>query len=406
MNIPVPASQSRFTWDDLNAVDQPIGQARGMPNAAYTEQRFFEFERDRIMATHWTAIGFVHRLEPAMVRPLDLMGLPLLVSKTKAGEVRVFHNVCSHRGTLLVEQAKKTNGLIVCPYHGWSYSVEGDLKATPNIGGVGIHSVPGFDCGNHGLKEIRSHVWLGILFINLDGNAPEFEVDAAPLIKRCRGLVGETGEAHARPARTHSGISLSMECNWKLAVENFLEAYHLPMIHPGLNSYSPLSKHHNEIFFENSSGQVTESFDLKLGSANPLPIFPGWNPDRLDTGEYPALYPNLFLGFQANHLFAIIIDPVSPTQCREDLLLYYVGHGADSDRFEEARKANLAAWLEIFNEDIRPCEMMQRGRCSPGYHGGAFSPVHDTCTHHFHKWIAQQYQTAGRDGFPAGNSPG
>ncbi|MGB5706093.1 MAG: aromatic ring-hydroxylating dioxygenase subunit alpha [Arenicellales bacterium] len=391
MNFQAQVIPSKISADELRAVDQPIEQARGMPNAAYIDRELFEFEREHVFASNWSAIGFIDQLEEASVKPVDFMGLPILISKTKQGEVKVFHNVCSHRGMKLVQEQKKTNGLVVCPYHSWTYSLKGELKATPHIGGVGVHQADGFQCADHGLKEIRCHIWLGIIFVNLDRQAAEFEQDAKGVIERYRKLMGNSGEPSIRAAATDAGLTMDLECNWKLAVENYLEAYHLPFIHPSLNSYSPLTEHRNEIFGEKCSGQITSTFDPKLDSDNPLPLFPDWDKSRLETGEYPAVYPNLLLGFQANHLFAMIIHPLSPTKCREELMIFYVGDEANSDRFTETRRANLQAWAQVFNEDIGPCERMQIGRNSPGYHGGAFSPVHDTCSHHFHKWIARQY---------------
>ena len=391
MNLPFDALRGKISKDDLAAVHQPIDEARGMPNIAYTDQALFEFERDQLFANNWTALAFADQLENASVIPLDFMGLPILISKTRAGEIKVFHNVCSHRGMKLVQEPKKTNGLVVCPYHSWTYSLDGQLKATPHIGGVGVNQVQGFECADHGLREIRSHVWLGIIFVDLSGKLASFETDAQAVLSHYRALMGESGEQITQAAIDDSGLIMDLNCNWKLAIENYLEAYHLPFIHPGLNSYSPLSQHSNTIIGEKCSGQITSTFDPQLESDNPLPMFPNWDNDRIATGEYPAIYPNLMLGFQANHLFALIVLPVTPTQCREELMIFYVGDAATSDRFVDVRSANLEAWTEVFNEDIEPCERMQIGRNSPGYRGGAFSPVHDTCSHHFHKWIAQQY---------------
>ncbi len=394
MNTPILATKNKITLEDLQAIDLPISQAKGLPNPAYTDQSYFEFERNNILAKNWTAIGFVDQLEEKMIRPLNFMGLPIFISKTADGEIKVFHNVCSHRGTRLVTKERQTNGLIVCPYHSWTYSVDGELKATPHIGGVGVHQIDGFSCKDRGLKEIRCHIWLGILFVNLDGNAADFEVDAGVAINRARNLMGESGEQLMRVPDNHGSMSITLNSNWKLAIENYLEAYHLPFIHPGLNSYSPLEVHTPEVHGDKISGQVTATFDPQLDSEHPLPMFPNWDQARLRTGDYPAIYPNLLMGFQANHIFAMIIVPLTSTTSIEELKLFYVGNGASDERFESARKSNLEAWVTVFNEDIGPCENMQIGRQSPGYQGGGFSPVLDTCSHHFHKWIGRQYQAA------------
>ena len=393
MSLPI---QDLIQPDQLRAVLRPISEARGMPNEAYTAEEAFLFERDHLFAGQWTAIAFADSLDPGEARPIDFMGIPILLTRQKNGDIGVFHNVCSHRGLQLVNTPRKTNGLLVCPYHSWTYSLTGDLKATPHIGGVGEHKVAGFDCARHGLKAIRSHLWLGVLFVNLDGNAPPFEASAATVVDRYRNLMGKEGESELRPAITHGGATLDVACNWKLALENYLEAYHLPFVHPGLNSYSPLDRHSNEIISETCAGQVTATFDPGLDRDDPLPLFSQWDKEKLSTGEYPVLFPNLLLGFQANHVFAMIVHPVSPTTCREELAIFYAGDAANEDRFLRQRKANLDAWSVVFNEDIEPCERMQAGRNSPGYLGGAFSPAHDTCSHHFHCWVARQYLSAAQ----------
>lgn len=390
MSLPI---QTSISSEDLRAVNRPIAQARGMPNPAYTEQSWFEFERGQVLGKHWSAIAFTAQIENGMVCPIDFMGIPVLLSKTMAGDIKVFHNVCSHRGMKLVTEQKNTKGLIVCPYHAWTYAVNGELKSTPNIGGVGIHTVAELDCKKHGLKPIKSHVWLGILFINLSADAASFEQDAAPLIQRYKALMGDSGESLLR-ADTTCDTVIDVHCNWKLAVENYLEAYHLPTIHPGLNAYSPLTAHYNQTLSDNAAGQITNNFDPEVDSKNPLPMFPDWDSERLATGEYPVIYPNLLLGFQANHFYGIIIHPISPSRCKQQLMLFYVGDAATAKTYAESRSNNLDAWLEIFNEDISPCERMQIGRNSPGFSGGVFSPVHDTCSHHFHQWIARHYEAA------------
>ena len=394
MNRPQTQLQNRISLDDLELVKQPITNAKGMPNAAYTDDAFFAFERDQIIARHWTAIGFVQKIAPSSVKPVDFMGLPLLVTRSAEGAISVFHNVCSHRGMRLVNEEKRTNGLIVCPYHSWTYALSGDLKATPHIGGVGIHTADGFSCDGKGLKPVRFHIWLGILFVNLDGKALPFEQDAAQPLQRYRELMGVDGEEQIHAPAQHNGLTMQLQCNWKLAIENYLEAYHLPFIHPDLNSYSPLSEHIPEIFGDKCAGQITNTFDPKLDSDHPFPLFPNWKKDQLQVGEYPVIYPNLMLGFQSNHLFALIVVPTSVTQCREELQLFYVGDEIDAPQYEDGLKHNLEAWAQVFNEDVEPCERMQIGRQSPGYQGGAFSPVLDKCSHHFHQWMADQYSEA------------
>jgi len=150
---------------DIDPVLQPIAEARGMPNSVYLDSELFEFERDEILGNTWAAIGYTSELQDtAYVKPLDFMGLSLLIMRNKRGDLNVFHNVCSHRGMVLVEEAGSVAGSIRCPYHSWTYNLDGELRGTPHIGGVGVHTTEGFSCENHGLKAVRSSEWMGIIF--------------------------------------------------------------------------------------------------------------------------------------------------------------------------------------------------------------------------------------------------
>ena len=366
-----------------------------MPNAAYTDREFHRFERDHLFAKTWTALAFCddHRSE-GVVTPVDFMGLPLLIVGDKDGNPAVFHNVCSHRGMRLVKEAKKTNGLLVCPYHAWTYDLNGALKATPHIGGVDANQVEGFRRENHGLKPVRSHRWMGILFINLSGDAPDFDTHAAPLIDRYRQYIGADGGRDLGPAQPDDGLSLEANCNWKLAVENYCEAYHLPWVHPSLNSYSPLDRHYCMFISDDCAGQGTNTFNPVLDGGTSLPLFPNWPEDKREVAEYPTFYPNLLLGFQVNHFYALIIHPLGADRIREELRIFYVGEGATAEQYRPGRESNLEAWRRVFNEDIDAVEGLQLGRCSPGFGGGVFSPVMDAPTHHFHQWVARKYRAA------------
>ena len=382
-----------ITLTHLDEVEKPITQARGMPNAAYTEAACFEFERAHLFGKTWSALAFAdeHR-EKGVVTPVEFMGLPLLIVAAPEGTPRVFHNVCSHRGMKLLNARKKTNGLLVCPYHAWSYGLDGDLKATPNIGGVGKPQADGFCRQSHGLKEVRAHAWMGILFIDLSGEAKPFAEHAAPLTQRYRALIGERGEAEMVISQSDRGISLTANCNWKLAAENYLEAYHLPTIHPSLNSYSPLERHYCMLISDDFAGQGSDTFSPSLEGSEKLPIFPHWPQAKRNIGEYPTFYPNVLLGYQMNHFYAILLLPLSAERTLEEVRFFYVGDGADDPDCQRGRETNLDAWQKIFAEDIDAVEGMQRGRRSPGFRGGVFSPALDAPTHHFHKWVARKYR--------------
>ena len=163
---------------------------------------------------------------------------------------------------------------------------------------------------------------------------------------------------------------------------------------PSINSYSPSSEHESHAVDEKTSGQISHSYTLAETAGLRLPAFPAWPAEQIAHAEYFSLYPNLLVGIQADHVFAIILMPKDPARTEERLQLMYVTGDATSDTFTPCREKLIEAWKEVFVEDIFAVEGMQQGRRSKAFNGGAFSPMMDTSTHHFHCWVARQYQQA------------
>jgi choline monooxygenase len=380
---------------DLNAILQPIEKATGLPNQAYTSDVFLAHERDHVLGKSWAGLWFASDLpKKGYVKPIQFMGLPLVILRNKQDEIRVFHNVCSHRGMILVHEEMEVQGALRCKYHSWSYNLDGELKGTPHLGGIGQHKAEGFNHCDHGLKPVRSAVWMDVIFINLSGDAPAFDDYVRPLAEKWQSFVGSTGLERMRPALNGKGMQLEIRSNWKLAVENYCESYHLPWIHPGLNTYSRLEDHYHIMYGDDFGGQGSFAYRLSDEVGTALPRFPEWPQDKLEQAEYVAFYPNVLLGIQADHSFAMIVDPLACDRSMEHLRLYYVDDDAIDDRHAASRNATLESWRVVFGEDVDAVEGLQRGRLSPGYKGGVFSPVMDNPTHHFHQWVARKLQTA------------
>ena len=124
----------------LKAVDKPIETANGLPNECYTSKDYLSHEKDKIFCDKWTVIGVGSSVpKPGDARPYNLLGIPLIILRDKDMKIRVFHNVCSHRGFKLLNKPCSLKNVITCPYHSWSYNLKGNLVATPHIGGLNIH---------------------------------------------------------------------------------------------------------------------------------------------------------------------------------------------------------------------------------------------------------------------------
>ncbi len=365
----------------LSDVLKPIAVARGLPNAHYTSEAKFAEERDPLWFSTWAGICVEAELpEAGDARPYDFLGVPLFVMRGRDGRVRVFQNVCRHRGMILVSEPRRIEGAIRCPYHSWCYSHEGKLVATPHVGGPGRNTHPGVNREELGLIEVRSHIWMGVVFVNISGDAPPFEEMHAALTDRWAEF-----DVPLHHGGEYGRLQLECRTNWKLAVENYCESYHLPWVHPGLNNYSRLEDHYHIIEDGAFSGQGTYVYrQIEDQDGTKFPDFPDLS-EKWDTaGEYLTVRPNVLLGVQRDHVFAIILEPKGPTRTLEHIHLFY----AEPDTSASLRRKNSEQWKAVFVEDIGVVEGMQAARGAVGYDGGRFSPVMDPPTHEFHKWVA------------------
>ena len=376
----------------LDVVNNSIEKAHGLPNECYTSKDYTLIERKKLFEDKWIVVGVASSIpEIGDVKPIDILGMPILILRNKQNEVKVFHNVCSHRGVKLVSKSGKINSLIRCPYHSWSYSLDGKLMATPHIGGMNKHSAEGFDKSKSNLKEIRSYIWLDLIMININQNEMSFEEYIKPLSDRWEKFWPIKDRELIHHSNDFGYFKLNAKCNWKFAIENYCESYHLPWVHPGLNSYSKIEDHYHIQGLPNRfAGQGTVVYNPQFKGKEKLPSFPNWPKDKENIAEYVALFPNVMLGIHKDHYYAYWIEPINHEFTLEHMELYYVGEqAAQANKFKSLRKQNHKQWEDIQKEDVDIIQGMQTGRNSPSYNGGNFSPVMDNPTHHFHKWVAQ-----------------
>ncbi len=371
----------------LEGVKAPIEEARGLPNRHYIDPNVYAIERRKLFFSTWAAIGFGKDLpEPGDAVPITFLGMPLLAVRDREGKLRVFQNTCRHRGMILIEEPTKIRGAIRCPYHSWAYALDGSLRRTPHVGGSGENSHPAICRDELGLYEVRSTVWMDVIYVNIDGKAPSFEEHAGHLIARWSEF--EQPLYHSGP---DSSFSLEVDCNWKLAVENYCESYHLPWVHPGLNSYSKLEDHYHieePGFF---SGQGTRVYRPMMDeSGNRFSNFKGLSPAWETAGEYVALYPNVLLGVHRDHYYAILLEPAGQSKTVERVEIYYASDAMRNSDWAGMRAANTRLWRGVFEEDVFVVEGMQRGRYGELFDGGKFSPAMDGPTHCFHRWVAER----------------
>ena len=377
----------------LRRVADRDNRTLALPNEVYTDPRTLAAEADAVMRKAWIGIAFEADVpRPGTVFPVDLTDTPLLLVRDRAGAVRVFHNVCRHRGMKLVVEPGRTGRVIRCPYHSWCYRLDGGLDRTPHVGGGGQDTHDELDPSTLGLMEVRSAIWFGTVFVDLSGQAPAFEEAMSGIRDRWSAFP----DAAFCSGGEDSTFDMPLNANWKLAVENYLESYHLPSVHPALNSYSRIEDHELLVGDDGFAGQISLVYRPVLDADGlGFPKVEGLGDYWQTRGEYIALYPNLLLGLHSDHWFTILLLPDGPERTQERIRIgYFSKDAATGVDFAALREANTRLWQVVFAEDISPVERMQAGRHSPAFDGGVLTPVLETTTRDFHAWIADRLLNA------------
>ena len=203
--------------EKMESVNQPIEKAHGLPNECYTSSNYLEIEREKIFKDKWTVIGVgcsVPKSGDAI--PYNLLGIPLIILRDNEGRIRVFHNVCSHRGFKLLDKPCSLRNVLRCPYHSWAYDFEGKLVATPHIGGLNIHTSDKFDKSKSNLKEVKSKIWMDIIFVNINNNQVEFNEYVKPLEDRWSKFISKEDQHLLVNSKNQGYFSLDVKSNWEV----------------------------------------------------------------------------------------------------------------------------------------------------------------------------------------------
>ena len=364
--------QSLLGAENLTAFESAGPVACGLPGAAYTSQAFFALENERIFADSWVFVGFAHELPRAGdVRPVTAAGQPVLLARDAERRIHAFHNVCRHRNLKLVATPCNVGRAIRCPYHSWTYGLDGALHVAPYFGGREPRAAPaGFDRARHGLTPVRSATWHDWIFVNPSGAAPSFADFVAPLQRRLDG-VDLTAMHHL------ATIDLGeIGANWKLLMENFIEPYHVQFVH-ATTTEQPLADHYTV----NEPGCLGCAVDVS-GTAV-----------RADTlsadSRYLTLFPNFAFGLYLPDQVGVHLDvPLAPDRTRQRRAIYSLGpEPVSAERAEQLARL----WRDVHLEDREMCERLQQGRLSGvAAAGGVLSPVWEDSVRSFQELVVER----------------
>jgi len=343
----------------------------GLPSKSYTDQEFWEKECNTVLSEGWLFVGFVHEfLKSGDAIPSFIAGKPILLVKNNNKDITAFHNVCSHRCLKLVDEKKNVGKIIRCPYHSWTYNLEGKLIAAPHIGGINKHKPKGFKFLEHGLKPIRIHIWHDWIFINLNGEAKKFEKYAKPLIKKFE-------DVNFNKLKYAATLDFGkINTNWKFLIENFIEPYHVQFVHKATTN-QPLKDHYTIVDgICYGSGVDVKKEDNKNSSTLSV------------SSRYLSLFPNFIIGtYYPNQIGVYLNVPISPGITSQKRIIYTTD---GKEMTKEETDITKKIWWSVHKEDHAICERLQEGRASPASDvGGLLSPYWEKGVQKFQKLIIQ-----------------
>jgi Rieske 2Fe-2S family protein len=368
---------------------QPFGRSSMLPATAYTDPRVFGWERRHAFAAGWTCLGRdVDLLTDGATAQGMLVGdVPVLLTRGTStgsngangsngsngadGELRAFANTCRHRGHELLGDGCTSSGrALTCPYHAWSYGLDGGLIAAP-----GMREVPGFDATQYPLLPVPLKIWHGWVLVNATGSA-------APLtswIGELEGLVAPYDPARLRLGGRHEYV---LAANWKAIVENYQECYHCPMIHPELCEVTPADSGDN---YDLPGAWIGGSMDLKDhaetmsldGRSLGVPI-PGVDLRKV---LYLGLFPNLLISLHPDYVMTHRMVALAADRTWVECSWLFPPEAFDRPGFDPSYAVDF--WDLTNREDWAACESMQRGLTSPHFRAGPLAPGEDAV----HQWI-------------------
>jgi glycine betaine catabolism A len=341
--------------------------ARTMPRERYTSPAILVEESDRIFARHWNCVGRSSALASAgdyMVR--EIAGESLIIVRDRAGELHAFFNICRHRGTRLCQQASgQFSETIQCPYHAWTYTIDGRLIGAPHM-----QDAEDFDKADYPLHSAAVAEWEGFVFVNIARDAEPFDQWFAPMLRRLeRYNLSELKVGHR--------VTYDVRSNWKLVFQNYSECLHCPTIHPELSTVLPYQSGANDLI----EGPFLGGF-MEIRAPNESATMSGKSCGRLVNpslaGEdrhrafYYTLMPNLMLSIHPDYVNYYLLTPVAVDHTRvESEWMFHPSNEGDA-RFNP--QDAVAFWDVTNRQDWDICERSQLGISSRRYQPGPYSP--------------------------------
>jgi phenylpropionate dioxygenase-like ring-hydroxylating dioxygenase large terminal subunit len=353
--------------DSYNAA-APLAEAYTIPAAWYTDRRVADLELQNVFARNWQAVGRLSQLEKqGQYVTATVANEPIVVVRGRDGKLRAFYNVCRHHAMTVMNEPCGHAEHMRCPYHGWTYNLEGELRGMTEFDGV-----KNFERVDNGLVPVLVETWENFVFVNLDPQA-------APLRDFLGKLVGLAKPLSFGDLKFVERRSYIQNCNWKVYVDNFLDGgYHVPHMHKGLNSVLDYTNY----TIENVDRCCVQSSPVAVDTKSEASAA---NTRKGDRAFYFWQYPNFMLNWYEGYLDTNLVLPMGADRC-EVIFDFYFGDVSE-DTMPYIRESMSVSEL-VQQEDIVICDGVQRGLSSRAYQAGRLSVRREAGEHLFHRLLA------------------
>lgn len=344
----------------------PIEQAQTTPAAWACEPAFHNLDLSAVLRNSWQYAGHASQLKKiGDFFAVTIAERSVIIVQSEGG-VRAFYNVCKHRGGPLVSAAEGNASRFRCMYHGWTYTLTGELKGTPEFSGV-----ENFEPCDYGLSELNLEIWQGLIFVHM--GTPQIALGDL-----LRGIDERIAPIHLEKLQLAEQTVDHIACNWKVYCENYLEGYHLPHVHPNLSKLLDYKSYRTELF-DHYSLQYSPFKDDS----------DSFYTEGSGEAYYYFIFPNIMLNILPGRLQVNRIDASSAGKCAT--YFDYLYSDPNSEEGAAFLKEDLAYSAEIQDEDISICESVQKNLASGVYTQGRFSPKRETGVHHFQSLLKKAY---------------
>lgn len=353
-----------FKESDLK--QEPIERAETIPSDWYHSEAVLDFEEEHLFSKHWQLACHESQIpNPGDMHTLEVAGNPILIVRDQENKLRAFYNVCKHRGGPVAVK-KGTTSVLQCKYHGWTYLLDGSLRGVPQFNKVDL-----FDKKDFGLEPIPLKTWQNLVFIILSPNK-------RPLDKYLEGIDKRISPINLGGFEHYTDKSYKLECNWKVYVDNFLEGYHIPIVHPELAKL---------LDYKNYVVETSHWYSLQYSPLKEENNIYGKGKGK---AFYYFIFPNIMLNILPGRLQTNVIRPISTDKTEVLFSFYY--EDIESKETRKTIKNDISYSHEIQMEDIDICEQVQKGLKSDAYNKGRFSVEREEGVYHFQSLLKKVFR--------------